>query len=106
MPGVAAASQAGSITHASGGVSATVQWEGDQSDSLGVVNPQLFVERAGIRYDITVDDICGTGCILLPDDPGEKPTDSVLKVLDLDGDGEAEVLLDTFSGGAHCCLTT
>jgi hypothetical protein len=105
-PGVAAASQAGSVTHSAGGVSATVQWEGDQSDSLGVAHPQLWIERAGVRYDITVDDICGTGCILLADDATTKPTDSILKVLDLDGDGEPEVLLDTFSGGAHCCLTT
>jgi hypothetical protein len=29
----------------------------------------------------------------------------MLKVADLDGDGEPEVLVDTFSGGAHCCLT-
>lgn len=29
-----------------------------------------------------------------------------VKVADLDGDGEAEVLLDVFTGGAHCCFAT
>jgi subtilisin-like proprotein convertase family protein len=29
-----------------------------------------------------------------------------LKVLDLDGNGEPEVLVDVYSGGAHCCLYT
>lgn len=31
---------------------------------------------------------------------------SDLRVLDLDGDGEAEVLLKNFSGGAHCCFAS
>ena len=105
LPAVAAASEAGSVTHRAGAVSATLPWEGDRSDSLGVVHPQLAVTRSGVRYDITVDDVCGTGCVLLADDPTTKPTDSILKVFDLDGDGEPEVLLDTFSGGAHCCLS-
>jgi len=29
-----------------------------------------------------------------------------IRLRDLDGDGEAEVLLDLYSGGANCCLTT
>jgi hypothetical protein len=29
---------------------------------------------------------------------------SSLKVADLDGDGEREVVVDLFTGGAHCCL--
>ena len=31
---------------------------------------------------------------------------SPLKVVDLEGDGEPEVLVDVYSGGAHCCLST
>jgi hypothetical protein len=29
-----------------------------------------------------------------------------LRIRDLDGDGQLEVLLDLFSGGAHCCFST
>jgi hypothetical protein len=99
----AAANDAGSITHGAGDVSATLEW--DRAD-LGVGDARLFVTRAGVRYDLTIVDICDIGCILVPDDPATKPAESMLKIADLDGDGEPEVLVDTFSGGAHCCLTT
>jgi hypothetical protein len=107
-PAGAHAAAAGSVTHTAGAVSATVAWDAtsDPGD-LGVANPQLWVVRAGTRYDLTIADICREGCVLVPD---AQPGDSVLhpsavKVLDLDGDGEPEVLVDVFSGGAHCCLT-
>jgi hypothetical protein len=99
----AAANDAGSITHSAGTTSATIAW--DRAD-YGIANPRLWVVRAGVRYDLTIVDICDEGCILVPDDATTKPADSMLKVADLDGDGEPEVLVDTFSGGAHCCLTT
>ena len=60
--------------------------------------------RAGVRYDLTIADICEDGCVLTPD--SAERSRRILKVADLDGDGEPEVLVDTFSGGAHCCLTT
>jgi hypothetical protein len=100
----ASANEAGSVTHSAGDVAATAEW--DRDANLGVSNPRLFVVRAGVRYDITIVDICDVGCVLAPDDPGTKAGQSVLKVADLDGDGEPEVLIDTFSGGAHCCVTT
>ncbi|HWI71249.1 MAG TPA: hypothetical protein VNT55_04800, partial [Baekduia sp.] len=100
---VASANDAGSITHTAGAVSATLEW--DKAD-YGVANPRLFVVRAGIRYDLTIADICEEGCIVVPDDdPADASGSSMLKVADLDGDGEPEVLVDTFSGGGHCCLT-
>ncbi len=37
--------------------------------------------------------------------PGGFLNQPTLNVEDLDGDGEPEVLLDLFSGGAHCCVT-
>jgi hypothetical protein len=100
----AAASDAGSVTHNAADVSATAEW--DRGDNLGITNPRLFIVRAGVRYDITIVDICDEGCVLVPDDAATKPGRSILKVADLDGDGEPEVLIDTFSGGAHCCVTT
>ncbi|HEY6762413.1 MAG TPA: hypothetical protein VI318_23130 [Baekduia sp.] len=97
------ANDAGSVTHAAGAVSATLEWD---KAEFGVSNPRLFVVRDGTRYDLTIDDICGDGCILVPDDAPDDPSGtSMVKVADLDGDGEPEVLVDTFSGGAHCCLT-
>lgn len=101
-PSLASANDAGSVTRTVGGVTATLEW--DKAD-YGVANPRLAVTRAGLRYDLTIADICEEGCILVPDDATTKAEASTLKVADLDGDDEPEVLVDTFSGGAHCCLT-
>jgi hypothetical protein len=102
-PGLAAANDAGSVTRTVGSVSASLAW--DKAD-YGIAAPRLAVTRAGVRYDVTIADVCAEGCILVPDDASTKAEDSILKVADLDGDGEPEVLVDSFSGGAHCCLTT
>jgi len=101
-PSLASANDAGSVTRTVGTVTASLEW--DKAD-YGIANPRLAITRAGVRYDLTIADICDDGCILVPDDATTKAEDSILKVADLDGDGEPEVLVDTFSGGAHCCLT-
>ena len=98
----ATANDAGAITHSAGAVSATLEW--DAAD-FGIANPRLFVVRDGVRYDLPIVDVCGDGCIVVPDEPDTKPGESAVKVADLDLDGEPEVLVDTFSGGAHCCVT-
>jgi len=99
----APANDAGKISKSGGPVSATLEW--DAAD-FGIANPRLAVIRDGTRYDQTIVDICDVGCILVADDAPDDPSGtSMLKVADLDGDGEPEVLVDTFSGGAHCCLT-
>jgi hypothetical protein len=97
----AVANDAGSVTHSAGAVTATIEW--DKAD-YGIANPRLYVVREGVRYDITIVDVCDEGCIVVPDDGGD-PATSAVKVADLDADGEPEVLVDTFSGGAHCCVT-
>jgi hypothetical protein len=99
--GPALANDAGSVTHSAGQTSATIEW--DKAD-YGIANPRLYVLRAGVRYDLTIVDVCEEGCIVA-EDAGGDPATSAVKVADLDADGEPEVLVDTFSGGAHCCVT-
>jgi hypothetical protein len=99
----ALANDAGTITHTTGAVSATVSWSAAE---FGIADPKLVVVRGGAPFDVPVTDICAEGCIIAPDDARTAPLDSSLKVADLDLDGGPEVLLDTFSGGAHCCVTT
>ncbi|HEU4974614.1 MAG TPA: hypothetical protein VFT50_05950 [Baekduia sp.] len=101
-PATAQANRAGSITKSAGDVTATVSWT---AAHFGIADPQLVVRRAGATYDVTIQDVCGEGCIIVPDDRHTDAGHSMLKVADLDADGEPEVLVDTFSGGAHCCLT-
>jgi hypothetical protein len=97
----ALANDAGSVTHSAGQTSATIAWD---KAEYGIANPRLSVTRAGTRYDLTIVDVCEEGCIVVEDDGGD-PATSAVKVADLDADGEPEVLVDTFSGGAHCCVT-
>ncbi|QEC50016.1 hypothetical protein FSW04_22220 [Baekduia soli] len=99
----APAMDAGTVTHAAGATSATLSWG---AADFGITDPRLAITRAGVSYDVAITDICQEGCILVADDAHTAPGDSVLKVADLDADGEPEVLVDTFSGGAHCCVTT
>lgn len=89
----AVADDAGSVTRSGGPVTVTLAWN---AADFGVSAPRLTVDRAGVSYAPRIDDVCEVGCIL---------TTGALKVADLDGDDEPEVLVDTFSGGAHCCLS-
>jgi hypothetical protein len=98
----APAHDAGSITKSAGAVEATVSWDGAE---FGVANPRLRIVRAGLTaFDASIADVCPRYCVLVADSP-QLPDDSILHVADLDGDGEPEVVLDTYSGGAHCCIT-
>ncbi|HEY7623322.1 MAG TPA: VCBS repeat-containing protein [Solirubrobacteraceae bacterium] len=84
-----------------GPVQATLSW---QAADFGVKDPRLVVVRAGVTlYDGSPvgDDRCSIGCIFAV---GGAVTP--LKVVDLDADGEPEVVVDAFTGGAHCCSLT
>jgi hypothetical protein len=57
----------------------------------GVVALDAPIVAAGCEYG------CWPGSVLYEDRAS-------VDVLDLDGDGEPEVVVDLFTGGAHCCL--
>jgi hypothetical protein len=103
-PSVAGADDAGSLTASAGAVQATLTWG---KAELGVADPRLVIVRAGATaFDgspVAASDGCRDGyCSFLPS--GKRK--SALQVVDLNGDGEPEVLVDAYTGGAHCCAVT
>jgi hypothetical protein len=100
-PATATADDAGSAEAGLGTTAAKVTWKAAE---VGVAGVHLTVTRDGATSfdaDPFAGGDCGRGgCSLAP--LGGNP----LRVVDLDGDGAPEVLLDAFTGGAHCCQLT
>jgi hypothetical protein len=91
----AAPATAKTETRTSGDVQASVTYSGKNPP---FTSARLTIAQAGLTvFDGAVKMPC-KGCGLqAPFNRG------VLRLRDLDGDSEPEVLLDVFSGGAHCC---
>lgn len=96
----AAPAQAEDQTASSGAVTATFSF--DDAEVFGGElwltisrNGEVLYDGAPEVGDCDFYDSCGPG--------GGEQRDSV-RVRDLDGDGEPEVILDLFWGGAHCCF--
>jgi hypothetical protein len=67
-------------------------------------NLWLQIARGGaVVLDQAVPPYSRQSAIVMPAGVGQKRS---LSIHDLDGDGEPEVLLDLFWGGAHCCSWT
>jgi hypothetical protein len=87
-----------------GAVTATLSF--DRPDEIQVTNLRVAVTRAGAPVlDSTVTALlprCEEPFCL----PGAGIDRNSITVADLDGDGEPEVIVDGFTGGAHCCVVT
>ena len=91
-----------SVTVSSGPVTATLS-------AIGAASENTFTDATGLRLRIVRDDAiafdgplrpCRFGCA--PEDPsGGRFVE--LKLTDLDGDGEAEILVDRSDGFTPCC---
>ena len=104
VPGAASASDGGSATASAGAVQATLTWAAAE---FGNKDPHLVVTRAGApAFDgspIPAGSPCTEdGCVYAASGKRDAP----LQVVDLDADGEPEVLVDIYTGGAHCCALT
>lgn len=89
------------VSRTAGSVVASLSWQG--GEGIGVTAPRLAITRAGVAAaDVDLADVCPQGCALTA---GSEELRASLQVADLDADGEPEVLVDTYSGGAHCCTT-
>jgi hypothetical protein len=95
----APAALAATQTARSGDVSATFSFSG--SFSSGYTSERLTIARAGtVAYDQPVSSrFCYTACA-----PGAPSANGPsVHVVDLEHDGEPDVVVDLFSAGAHCC---
>jgi hypothetical protein len=87
---------AASQTASSGAVTAVFSYHGKVPNYSHL---QLKIERSGtVVYNQKVTDKTTCGSLCWP-----ASTKQSLKVLDLDGDGQPEVVLSLYSGGANCC---
>jgi hypothetical protein len=95
--------QASAVTETASSESVTATFTYDKSEDTNFSNLRLVIERGGtVLLDQRVEsadcaDFCWPG-------GGGDPENKSVKVLDTDYDGEPEVVLDLYSGGAHCCL--
>jgi hypothetical protein len=92
---VAAPATAKTETRTSGDVTASVTYSGKnppfRSARLTITQAGLTVFDGAVKMPCKA---CGLQSVF---------NRRVMKLRDLDGDSEPEVLLDVFSGGAHCC---
>jgi hypothetical protein len=85
----------GTETAAQGIVSARLSWDAGEP---GPENARLEITRNGaVAFSRAIPKVVCEGCQLSPDTGGD------LRAADLDGDGEAEVIVTSYTGGLHCC---
>jgi hypothetical protein len=94
-----AATVAAKRTALANGTSATLTY---RSHSPVVLAQRVTIKHFGeVLYDEPVSaGVCGRNCSPSPFTGQGAP----LRVLDLESDGQPDVLLSLYSGGAHCCI--
>ena len=97
-PAAAAKVPAGSKTVTKGDLSATLSWK--DSDFTTADGAHLKVTRGG---EVVLDEDLQKECDLCGSLVDPKHATSIL---DLQADGVDEVVVDTYSGGAHCCYSS
>jgi hypothetical protein len=90
-------------TASAGGVRATLTYRVTK-DVYSQVRLRVVRAGHGLVDDRLREVTCGGGCATWA--PGFGAHAGPVRVRDLDADGEPEVLLDLYSGGAHCCALT
>lgn len=89
--------KAGTETASAGNVTATIAWDAAE---YGIANGRLKIDRAGVTaFNAAIPDVLCDGCITSVVEENHN-----VEVRDLDGDGEPEVLVNGYTGGAHCCV--
>jgi hypothetical protein len=91
---MAAPASAKTFTAQSGSVQATIAYN-------KTTTTRLTITRGGASLYDAVPKL--EGCGGSPCAPSGFSGDPPLRVLDLDGDGEPEVVYSAYTGGAHCC---
>ena len=89
------------------GVSVTLDWVKRAAYDYGRTRVTIVRNGVTVLDHVRVDAICLADPHCRPDDNaqplGAGAGGSSLTVRDLDGDGEPEVIVDLYTGGAHCC---
>jgi hypothetical protein len=93
-------------TSTAGPTTATISFDRPDPDGIEVTNFGIAVARAGVTYVDTDAPLLLRRCEAPYCLPGGGIDRNSITVGDLDGDGEPEVILDGFTGGAHCCVVT
>jgi hypothetical protein len=100
LPGAAGAAEQ-TASAESGTVRADLRWDDEQPSQFA---PALRITRPGGAYDYAPSECGGTpDKDLYCETPRVFEGHEFLIVRDIDGDGEPEVLVEMYSGGAHCC---
>jgi hypothetical protein len=94
MAFMAVPASAKTFTAQSGGVTATIAYNKTTTTRLTITR-----NGASLYDDVPMLEDCGGA----PCGPSGFAADPPLRVIDLDGDGEPEVVYSAYTGGAHCC---
>src|SRR5256885_990630 len=103
LAALAPAAAADTQTATAGPVAATLSYD-HAPDSFEYTNLQLTITRDGAQVlsgNPSFGDCQSPYCA-----PGGFTDRGSVFAKDLDGDGEPEVIVDLFTGGAHCCFVS